>query len=64
MSKMSAEFEKNLDNAKYDLYEACKGILSALEYTGWINSIDVTVVAQVEELKKAIAKVETLDNKK
>ena len=45
-----------------DLYEACKGIISALEYTGWIDSIDHTVVAHIEEVKKAIAKVEKLDN--
>ena len=55
MSKMGAEFEKNLDNAKYDLYKLAKIIVDEAPW-----KIDPE---WQEMAREAIAKVETLDKK-
>ena len=58
MSKMGAEFEKNLDKYKYDLYEALERVKRDLDKWG-----DVTEMTN-EMVAKALNKVEGLTNKK
>lgn len=56
MSKMGQEFEKNLDNAKYEVWEALKAFLN------WYDRIDLAADYETETMasaaRKAIDKVE------
>ena len=54
MSKIGQEFEKSLDNAKYDLYEACRKAWL------WFEIHEVCKAGEEiqEQLYRAIAKVE------
>lgn len=70
MSKMGAEFEKNLDNAKYDLYEASMKLWMQLDN----RRIDYCLCGHLAEtcwyctmlqpIEKALDKAKRLTNKK
>lgn len=53
MSKMGEELDRKLDEAKYDLYEACKQALIHSEIP--TDAIPLHVIKQLEQ---ALAKVE------
>ena len=76
MSKMGNKLEQNLDNAKYDLYEACKKACDAIDnewlyQTGQFSpfrlnypsqgSVHGDLIEARKDIEKAIAKVESKD---
>lgn len=62
MSKMGQEFERKLDEAKYDLYEALKTLMSISYRVEGCGVPDCRVCAEnktiFEQANKALAKVE------
>ena len=56
MSKMGAEFEKNLDNAKYDLYKVLREVNCFLYYDQSPFEDGLK-----EKVEKALTKVQKLD---
>ena len=61
MSKMGQEFEKNLDNAKYDLYKALNRIVESYRHAGPLRNT-LPFLEAIEALNKAEGVVTNNDN--
>lgn len=58
MSKMGQELEKRLDEAKYDLYEALKGIMENGDEMEMDAQTALKIFPYLKQAERALAKVE------
>ena len=56
MSKMGQELERRLDENKYELYEACKGLMEIAEMA--MPDTYFKTDSRVNKARKALARVE------